>query len=184
MQTELILLSKIEGLGAESDLVKVRPGYARNYLLPQGLAVPATSLQKKAIESLKQKRAEREANELNDANELGRRLNKMTLTFQMTPVEDQPGKVFGSVAAHDILSRLEKEGVALEKRFLKLAHPLKDIGTHEVPVHLHAEVEATLKVVLALPKEVIEAQEKAAADEAAAKSAKGRPKREPRKKAE
>jgi large subunit ribosomal protein L9 len=184
MQTELILLAKVEGLGAESDVVKVRPGYARNHLLPKGLAVPATALHKQAVESLKQKRAEREANELNAANDISRKIAKMTLTFQMQPVEDQPDKVYGSVAVHDLITRLEKEGVVLEKHMLKLAHPLKEIGEHEVPVHLHADVNATLKVVLALPKEVIEAREKAAADAAAAEAAgeKGRPKRAPRKK--
>ncbi|MEZ5405481.1 MAG: 50S ribosomal protein L9 [Verrucomicrobiia bacterium] len=148
---EVILKSKISGLGAEADVVKVRPGYARNYLLPRGFALPATAAYKHQIEQLKKARAEREANELNEANELAKQLNKVTLTFQMTAAEGQ-GKVFGSVTSQDILERLNKENITLEKKQLRLDHPLKEKGSHTLEVVLHSEVKAAFKVVLEVPK--------------------------------
>ncbi len=155
MQTEVILKSKIESLGAEADIVRVRPGYARNYLFPRGLAVPATAGQKHLIETLRKARAAREASELNDANQLASRLNKMTITFQMlsgSSSEEEKQKLFGSVTATDIVDRLSKEGVVLEKKKLKLAGPIKDLGEHKIEVALHMDVTASFKVVLALPK--------------------------------
>lgn len=148
---EVILKSKINGLGAEADVVKVRPGYARNYLLPRGFAMPATAAYKHQIEQLKKSRAEREANELNEANELAKQLNKMTLTFQMTAAGGQ-GKIFGSITSQDILERLSKEEVSLDKKQLRLDHPLKEKGSHALEVVLHPEVKATLKIVLEVPK--------------------------------
>lgn len=147
MQTEVILRAKVEGLGAEADLVKVRPGYARNYLIPQGLAMPATTAVRHQIEKLKQARAEREARELNEANTLASRLNKMTLTFQMT-AGGEGDKVFGSVTAHDIYERLVKGDVHIDRKRLRLPHPIKTTGEHEVEVHLHPDVKASLRVVL------------------------------------
>lgn len=148
---EVILKSKVVGLGAEADVVKVRPGYAMNYLVPRGLAMPATSTYKHQIEQLKKNRATREADELNEANELAKRLNKMTITFQMTAAEGQK-KVFGSVTAADIVDRLSKEKAVIEKKQLRLDHPLKDTGTHTVEISLHPEVKAAIKIVLEIPK--------------------------------
>lgn len=151
MQTEIILKSKVEGLGAEADMVKVRPGYARNYLIPRGLAMPATTAVRHQIEKLKQARAEREASELNEANTLATRINRMTITFQMT-AGGEGEKVFGSVTAHDIVERLAKENVHIDRKKLKLPHPIKATGEHEVEVHLHADVKGTLRVVLEVKK--------------------------------
>ncbi len=158
MQTEVILKAKVEGLGAEADLVKVRPGYARNYLIPRGLALPATSAVKHQVEKLKQARAEREARELNEANALATRINRMTLTFQMT-AGGEGEKVFGSVTAHDIVERLAKENVALDRKRLKLPHPIKTTGEHAIEVHLHPDVKASLRVVLEVKRAEGEAAE-------------------------
>lgn len=158
MQTEVILKAKVEGLGAEADMVKVRPGYARNYLIPRGLALPATSAVKHQVEKLKQARAEREARELNEANALATRINRMTLTFQMT-AGGEGEKVFGSVTAHDIVERLAKENVALDRKRLKLAHPIKTTGEHAIEVHLHPDVKASLRVVLEVKRAEGEAAE-------------------------
>lgn len=171
MNTEVILKTKIEGLGGEADLVKVRPGYARNFLIPRGLAIPATKASKHQIERLRQIRAEREANELNTANEYARRINKMTLTFQVQ-AGDSLDKIFGSVTSQDILERLSKEGITIERKRIKLYHPLKELKEHEVEINLHPEVKATLKVVLALSKadqerlEALKAQQEAEAKQA------------------
>lgn len=157
MHTEIILKAKVEGLGAEADMVKVRPGYARNYLIPRGLAMPATSAVKHQIEKLKQARAEREASELNEANALATRINRMTLTFQMA-AGGEGEKVFGSVTAHDVVERLAKENVHIDRKKLKLPHPIKATGEHEVEVHLHPDVKGTLRVVLEVKKTDVEAE--------------------------
>jgi large subunit ribosomal protein L9 len=152
---EVILKQPVPGLGAEADLVRVKAGYARNYLIPQQIAVNATSASKRQIEELKKKRAEREAEELNVAQELSTKLGKMTLTFQMQtsgrPVEGQ-AKVFGSVTAQDIVDRLKEQGVELEKKKLGLAHPLKALGETVLTVQLGHGVQGKLKIVLEAPK--------------------------------
>ncbi|HPA17024.1 MAG TPA: 50S ribosomal protein L9 [Verrucomicrobiae bacterium] len=151
MHTEIILKAKVEGLGAEADMVKVRPGYARNYLIPKGLAMPATAAFKHQVEKLKQARAEREARELNEANTLATRINRMTLTFQMA-AGGEGERVFGSVTAHDIVDRLAKENVHIDRKKLKLPHPIKTTGEHEIEINLHPDVKATLRVVLEIKR--------------------------------
>src|SRR4029078_3426035 len=96
-KTEVILTSNIVGLGAESDHVKVAAGYARNYLFPQGLAIPVTAANKRRLEALRQKRAEREAHELNSMTELSKSMSKVVLIIRVKTGED--GKMFGSVTA-------------------------------------------------------------------------------------
>lgn len=114
-KVEVILTHNIVGLGAESDQVKVAAGYARNYLLPQHLAIPLTGANKRRMEVLKQRRAEREANELNNMSELGRSLSKITVVIGVKTGED--GKMFGSVTAGTIVDELKKQlDVALDKR--------------------------------------------------------------------
>ena len=148
---EVILKSKVVGLGAEADVIKVRPGYARNYLLPRGLAMPATNTFKHQIEQLKKNRASREAQELNEASDLAKQLSRMTLTFQVAAAEGQK-KIFGSITTADIVERLGKENVILEKKQLRLDHPLKETGTHAIEVVLHPEIKASVKIVLEGPK--------------------------------
>jgi len=144
-KTEVILIQNIVGLGGESDLVKVAAGYARNYLFPQGLAVPLTSANKRRIESLKQRRGEREAHEFNTMTELSKSISKLIAVLQVKTGDD--GKMFGSVTAGMIADQLKTQfDIVLDKRKIHLEHPIKTLGEHDIALRLHAEVAATLKV--------------------------------------
>lgn len=144
-KTEVILTTNIVGLGGESDQVKVAPGYARNYLLPQRLAIPVTSANKRHLEVLKQRRAEREAHEFNTMTELSKGLTKLVCTVKVKTGDD--GKMFGAVTAGMIADELKHQfDVTLDKKKIHLEHPIRTIGDHDVELHLHAEVKSMLKV--------------------------------------
>jgi len=136
--TEIILREKIEKLGAEADVVKVKAGYARNYLLPQGKAYEATETNLQHIEALKQDRAEREAKELVEAHQAGEAIKKISATFPLAVGED--GKAFGSVTSIDIQKKLEENGVSVERTNIDLSKAIKTTGKHDVEIKLHAEV--------------------------------------------
>jgi large subunit ribosomal protein L9 len=139
--TELILTENIPGLGAEADLVKVRRGYARNYLLPRGKAHEVSPGALRQLDALKQKRAEREARELNEAEELARRISKARFVFTLETGET--GKAFGSVTAQDIMNRIKNEvGAEIDRHKIVLERPIKDTGEHEVAIKLHHDVTA------------------------------------------
>jgi large subunit ribosomal protein L9 len=139
--TEIILTENVPGLGAEADRVKVRRGYARNYLLPHGKAHEVTPASLRQLDTLKAKRAEREARELNEAEELARRISKARMLFTLETGET--GKAFGSVTAQDIVSRLKNElGAEIDRHKIVLERPIKDTGEHEVAIKLHHDVTA------------------------------------------
>ena len=145
--TEIILTENVPGLGAEADVVKVRRGYARNYLLPRGKAYEVTPATLRELDNLKKKRAEREARELNEAEELGRRINKLRLTFTLETGE--AGKAFGSITAQDIVNRLKNEaGMEIDRHKVVLERPIKDTGEHEVAIKLHHDVTAQLSFLV------------------------------------
>jgi len=145
--TEVILTEKIASLGAEADVVKVKRGYARNFLVPTGKALEVTPATLRRLNQLKAKRAEREARELNEAEELGRRVNKLKLTFTLETGET--GKAFGSVTAKDIADRLKEElSVEIDRHRIELERPIKETGAHEVTVRLHSEVVAKLNLTV------------------------------------
>ena len=145
MKTEVILTHNIVGLGAESDQVKVAAGYARNYLFPQRLAIPLTMANKRQIESLRQRRAEREAHEFNTMTELAKGVSKLTCVIKVKAGED--GKMFGSVTAGMIADELKHQfDIALDKRKIHLEQPIRATGEYEIELLLHAEVKGTLKV--------------------------------------
>ena len=142
--TEIILTENIPGLGAEADVVKVRRGFARNFLLPQGKALEVTKASMRKLDMLKGKRAEREARELNDAEELARRIGKSKMVFTLETGET--GKAFGSVTANDLAMRLKNEiGAEIDRHLIVLEHPIKSTGEHEVSIKLHHDVTASLK---------------------------------------
>src|SRR5262249_40169008 len=144
-KTEVILTHNIVGLGAESDQVKVAAGYARNYLFPQGLAIPLTSANKRRLEALRLRRAEREAHEFNTMTELAKSLSRMTLVLTAKTGED--GKMFGSITPGAIAAHLKhKFKIALDKKKIHLEHPLRTLGEHEVDLRLNPEVTTSLKV--------------------------------------
>ncbi len=144
--TEVILTENIGPLGAEADIVKVRRGYARNFLLPQGKALEADAGSMRAINHLKAKRAEREGRELNAAEELASRINKLRITLTLETGES--GKAFGSITAKDLTERIEQElqNVTLPRHAVVLDKGIKESGDHEVPVKIHPDVTAKLKV--------------------------------------
>src|ERR671923_2124278 len=114
-KTEVILTHNVIGLGAESDHIKVAAGYARNYLFPQGLAIPLTAANKRRLEVLRQRRAEREAHEFNTMSELAKGLSKMVLVLTAKTGED--GKMFGSITAGTIVDELKHQfEVAIDKK--------------------------------------------------------------------
>ena len=144
-KTEVILTHNIVGLGGESDQVKVAAGYARNYLFPQGFAVPLNGSNKRRIEALKQRRAEREAHEFNTMSELSKSISKLLAVIQVKTGDD--GKLFGTVTAGMIADELKHQfDITLDKKKIHLEHPIKTLGEHEVELRLHAEVKSTLKV--------------------------------------
>jgi large subunit ribosomal protein L9 len=145
--TEVILTEKIESLGAEADVVKVRAGFARNYLVPQGKALEITPATLRRITALKTKRAEREAAELNEANEVSRRIAKMKLSFELETGET--GKAFGSITTSDIAARLKTElggHHEIDRHRIQLERPIKESGPQEIVIKLHPEVSATLHI--------------------------------------
>jgi large subunit ribosomal protein L9 len=145
MKTEVILTHNIVGLGAESDQVKVAAGYARNFLFPQRMAIPLTQANKRQIEALRQRRAEREAHEFNTMTELAKALSKLICVLKTKAGEE--GKMFGSVTAGMIADELKHQfDISLDKRKIHLEHPIRALGDYEVELNLHAEVKGMLKV--------------------------------------
>lgn len=144
-KVDVILTQNVVGLGAESDHVKVAPGYARNYLLPQRMAIPLTATNKRRLEVLKQRRAEREAHELNTMTELVKTLSKITLQITVKTGEDN--KMFGSITAGTIADELKHQfDVTLDKKKIHLDKPIRNTGDFEVELRLHPQVTTSLKV--------------------------------------
>jgi len=162
-QTEVILTHHIVSLDAsEGDTVKVSPGYARNFLLPQGLAIPNTAANQRRVETLRVKKVAREAAELQHMTELRDSLKSLQLTVRMRTGEG--GKLFGSVTAGTICDELKNQfDVDLERKKVNLPKPIKALGEHDVPLKLHSDIEASLKVIVESenPIEVVELEEEA-----------------------
>jgi large subunit ribosomal protein L9 len=144
-KTEVILTHNIVGLGGESDQVRVAAGYARNYLFPQHLAIPVSGANKRRLEALRKRRAEREAHEFNNMTELSKGLTKLVCVVKVKAGED--GKMFGTVTNGMIADELKHQfDVTLDKRKIYIETPIKTLGEHEVELHLHAEVRSKLKI--------------------------------------
>ncbi len=147
--TEIILTEKIANLGAEADVVKVKSGYARNFLLPRGKALEVTPSNRKRLTQLKTKRAEREGKELNEAEELGRKINKMKLNFELETGEQ--GKAFGSITATDIAEKIKAElggKIEIDRHRIVLDKAIKETGQQTIPIKLHPDVTATLLIII------------------------------------
>jgi large subunit ribosomal protein L9 len=141
---EVILREAVEKLGHPGDVVKVSPGFARNYLLPRGIAYEATPGNLKRIAQEKERLEAAENARRSAAQELAARLEPISLTFSAR-VGDE-GKLFGSVTAADISAQLDAQGVHIEKRMIDLHEPIRALGIYKVPVKLHADVKAEIKV--------------------------------------
>mgnify|MGYP001383762875 FL=1 len=146
-QIEVILKQKVENLGAEADVIKVKRGYALNFLIPNGKAYEATTGNLKHIESLKKARALRDANEIEAATKLANRLNKQRLKFELAT--GQGGKAFGSITAKDIqdsLAETDRQFRDIDRKQIQLNKPIKRTGDFEVEVKIHQDINATLKL--------------------------------------
>ncbi|MSR01741.1 MAG: 50S ribosomal protein L9 [Gemmatimonadetes bacterium] len=143
---EVILREDVKGLGKAGALVKVKPGYGRNFLLPRGLAFEATEGNKKRIEHEQRARLTKHSAEKSEAADLAAKLGAAHLTLKAKAGEGD--KLFGSITTGDLADALAKIGFAIDKRKIELEHPLKQLGVHAVAVRLHAEVRAEFKVTV------------------------------------
>lgn len=141
---EIILRQAVDKLGHPGDLVKVSAGFARNFLLPRGIAVEATEGNKRRIAQEKARLEAAEAERREAASSLATRLEQVSLTFSARVGEE--GKLFGSVTGSDIAAQLEAQGFPVEKRQIDLHEPIKALGMYRVPVRLHADVKPEVKV--------------------------------------
>jgi large subunit ribosomal protein L9 len=143
MAMQIILTQDVENLGKAGELVSVRPGYGRNYLVPRGLAVSATVRNRNRLDHEKSLIERRVAKERAGATEIAARINGMTLQFERIVGEDE--KLFGSVTNRDIAEQLKRAGVELDHRTIQLDQAVKAIGKYEVQIRLATGVVATLK---------------------------------------
>ncbi|MGD0993349.1 MAG: 50S ribosomal protein L9 [Gemmatimonadales bacterium] len=141
---DVILRENVDKLGAAGEVVSVKDGYARNYLLPRGLAYPATEGNKHRLEAESKSRARRADAEVAKASEVAARLEAVSLSFTMKAGEGD--KLFGSVTTHDIAERLKAEGFDVDKKTVELAEPIKALGVYKVPVRLHPDVKPEVRV--------------------------------------
>jgi len=152
--TEILLLEKIDKLGLEGDIVKVKAGFARNFLLPRKKAVPLNLSNKKRLDALMIARAARESEELQNAQEVASKLESISLAIAVKT--GSGGKLFGSVTSQQIVDKLKEQGFIVDKRHFKNFNPIKDLGKMEVHLQLHQEVvvNLTVEVVSENPIEV------------------------------
>ncbi len=141
---EVILRQAVENLGHPGDLVKVSLGYARNFLLPRGIAVEATEGNKRRIAQEKARLEAAEAERRQSAENYASTLEQVSLTFAARVGEE--GKLFGSVTAADIAQQLEAQGIRVERRQIDLSEPIKALGVYRIPIKLHADVKPEIKV--------------------------------------
>lgn len=141
---EVILRQAVDNLGHPGDIVNVSAGFARNYLLPRGFAYEATAGNKKRMEQERARLEAAEASRREAAEELAKRLEPVSLTFSARVGEE--GKLFGSVTTADVAHQLESQGFKIEKRQIELHEPIKALGVYRVPIRVHADVRAEVKV--------------------------------------
>ena len=142
--TQVILREKIVNLGSEADVVTVKAGFARNFLIPEGKAFEATKANLKHLESLSANRIKREAAELQEAQDLAAKIKKLSLTFTLET--GQGGKAFGSITTIDIHKELSDKGIEIDRHTIILDGPIKTSGKQNLEVKLHADVTTTLKI--------------------------------------
>jgi large subunit ribosomal protein L9 len=141
---EVILREDVKTLGRAGEMVRVKPGYARNYLLPQGLAFEATEGNKKRIAAESKARDTRDQAEKAEAQKVANTLSDVTLNLSGKAGEE--GKLFGSITSQDVADALARAGHTVDKRRIELEHPIKTVGDHSVTIRLHPEVHAQLRV--------------------------------------
>jgi len=143
---KVILIETVDRLGSMGDVITVKEGYARNYLLPKKLAKEATPGNMKSLESILKKRAAVEAKVLEEANKIADKIKALSLTIPAQAGEEE--KLFGSVSSEMISEALSQEGVSIDKRDIVIAEPIKKLGEYQVAVKIHPQVKASLKVLV------------------------------------
>lgn len=141
---QLLLIHNVEHLGKQGDIVEVKPGFARNYLLPQGMATIATDHHKRMVEKHREKLRAIELEKLKSYRDLADELGKQSITIEANANDE--GHLYGSVGPHEIVAALKEAGFALANDQIRLDGPLRELGLYTVRVHLHSEVDASLKV--------------------------------------
>ena len=141
---EVILRQAVDNLGHPGDIVNVSAGFARNYLLPRGFAYEATAGNKKRMEQERERLEAAESSRREAAEEIAKKLEPVSLTFSARVGEE--GKLFGWVTTADIAHQLEAQGFKIEKRQIDLHEPIKALGVYRVPIRVHADVRAEIKV--------------------------------------
>lgn len=143
---KVILKENIETLGKIGDIVKVAPGYARNYLIPKGLALEATTRNAKELEHAKRQMEYKRNKVLEQAGRLAEKIQSITLNLVHNAGEGD--KLFGSVTNMELAESLKQQGLEIDRKIILLAEPIKHLGEYEVPVKIHPDVTASLKVVV------------------------------------
>ncbi|MGD9141261.1 MAG: 50S ribosomal protein L9 [bacterium] len=141
---EVILIEDVKNLGKGGEKVQVKDGYARNYLLPRRLALPATASGLKMLKEEERRKAVREVKMQREAEEVAKALNQISCTAEVEAGEDD--RVFGAVTSGDIAELLKKQGYDIDKKKIILEEPLKALGVYTIPIKLHTDVEARVKV--------------------------------------
>ncbi len=144
MSTKIILTASVEKLGAEGDTIAVADGYARNYLFPKGMAMPATPANLRRVEAQRKKREQELGAQLEAAKSLAAILTARSCTVTTSAGPD--GRIFGSVTAADIVAALKTDGIELDRKTIALEHSIREVGVYDVAVKLHPEVSTKLKV--------------------------------------
>ena len=144
MSTEVLLMSDVNDLGAEGDIVKVADGYARNFLLPKKLAAPVTEETRRRLAKAQRERAALQADELAEARKLAEHVSTLSCTIPARASADE--NLYGSISSGDIASALAGQGVEVQEENVLLEAPIKELGIFGVPIRLHPEVDVMLKV--------------------------------------
>jgi len=169
---QVILIEDLAGKGIAGDTIKVADGYARNYLLPRGIAIHATETNLKTLEHRRAKIAERRNTDKTAAEEIAAKIDSSSMTLHGK--SGKGGRLFGSITTQDIANEInEIHGIYIDKRKIMLSSPIKQVGVHTVQIKLFTDVIATIRVLVGTPEEIAEAEEanRIAAEKAAARAA-------------
>lgn len=162
--SEVLLVKPVDGLGAEGDRVKVRAGFARNYLLPQGIALPVNSANRKYIDALQSARTKREAKEIAEANAALDKIKSVTVAFAVKTGEG--GKMFGAITVKDIHAKLLENGVEIDQKRIHLGQgPVKVLGKSVAHIKLHPTVSHELEFEIVSANPIVEATAKTEAED-------------------
>ncbi len=160
--SEVLLIEPVEGLGAEGDQVKVKAGFARNFLLPTKKAIPVNRSNRKQIEALKSRRAAREAKNLEDAKAQAAKLSETQIGIAVKTGES--GRMFGAVTSVHIHEKLAAAGFQIDRKKIHLEQPIKELGQHSFTVKIHPEIEVELKIDVVSENPIVEPEAAAEAD--------------------